>query len=322
MRKKYLVLLLVALVIALAGCGKKKYVAPPPAPIAPSNLTAAATSPSQVNLSWKDNSTTEKGFYVYSRTTDDYAKVAIMEANATSYNNIGLSPETTYWYKVTAYNDGGESDASNEVSVTTPVEPPPPPEPLEPPTNLTATVVSYKQINLSWRDNSDDEDGFRVRCNIGDTRTNTIATVGPNTTRYEHCKLQPMTHHKYYIEVFRGEETAGCPQVSATTPCPVTTFVWEVFHYVDIGLPDEDGNLVRVTLQIKSEASERCRVEVIVFVTDWWDDGEVIGSTKETFEVEAFGGDYYYVEVVISGPGGIGGRVYGRAEVTDVQILY
>ena len=48
----------------------------------------------------------------------------------------------------------------------------------------------------------------------------------------------------------------------------------------------------------------------------------MIGSTKETFEVEPFGGDYYYVEVLTSGPGRLGGKVYGRAEVTDVEILY
>jgi len=70
-RKKYLVLLLVLSLISLTGCGKKKYVAPPPTPYAPSNLTATAVSPTQVNLNWNDNSIDKDGFYVYRRTTDD-----------------------------------------------------------------------------------------------------------------------------------------------------------------------------------------------------------------------------------------------------------
>lgn len=178
MRKKYLVLLLLASLIALAGCGKKK-LAPPPVPVAPSDLRAEVISTSEIKLTWQVNSMTEEGFFVYRKTTDNYARVATMEAKAWSYNDTGLSPETTYWYKVNAYNDEGESASSNEVSVITSAEPL---SPLEPPTNLTATVVSYKQINLSWRDNSTTEDGFIVYCNIGHTQTKTIATLSPNTT--------------------------------------------------------------------------------------------------------------------------------------------
>ena len=312
MRRKYLVLLLIPLLIAFAGCGRKKrYVAPPPAPSAPSNLSGTAVSSTQIDLSWKDNSTNEKGFYLYRRTTNSYARVAILEVNANSYNDTGLDPETGYWYKVRAYNDGGESGSSNEVNITTPAGPVPSPPELEAPTDLSTTVVSYKQINLSWRDNSDTEDGFRVRCNIGHTRTKTIATVGRNTTRYEHCKLQPMTHHKYYIEAFRGEETAGSPQVSATTPCPVTAICEMVWPLSE--------TLVEVSMGLNSEANEVCRVEAIVSVTDWPFPGDLVGSTKETFESVAFGWNWFYVEVPIVGDSI---KYYASIEITDVEIEY
>ena len=127
MRKKYLVLLLVLLVslaIALTGCVKKKYyyIAPPPEPGVPSNLVATATSSTQIDLAWTDNSTDEKGFYVYRRNGGSYRRIVALEANTTSYSDTGLSPETTYWYKVTSYGDGGESGSSNEASATTMVE--------------------------------------------------------------------------------------------------------------------------------------------------------------------------------------------------------
>jgi hypothetical protein len=34
------------------------------------------------------------------------------------------------------------------------------------PTNLTLTVVSSSQINLSWSDNSDNETGFKIERKI------------------------------------------------------------------------------------------------------------------------------------------------------------
>ncbi|MBA7501049.1 MAG: hypothetical protein GH144_10375 [Clostridia bacterium] len=119
MKRKYLLLPLAALILALPGCRTITQ----PAPSAPSNLAGIAVSSSEINLTWKDNSPDETGFYIYRKTTDNYSKVGVMEANATSYNNTGLNPETTYTYKVTAYNDGGESSPSNEVTVTTLSEP-------------------------------------------------------------------------------------------------------------------------------------------------------------------------------------------------------
>lgn len=119
LRQKKWVLLIILLGLAATLGGYKGWrVVFPPAPIAPSNPTATLRFPQQINLTWNDNSTTEKGFYVY-RKSNSYAKVASLAANTTLYNDADLSHGTTYWYKVTAYNDGGESEASNEASATT-----------------------------------------------------------------------------------------------------------------------------------------------------------------------------------------------------------
>lgn len=119
MKKRYLVLLLVPLIIALSGCGKKRhYVAPPPSPFAPFDLVATAVSSSQIDLTWKETCEDEKGFYVY-RTNQ---KIAVLDPNTTSYNDLSLKPKTTYYYEITAYTNDGESTPSNKVSATTPAE--------------------------------------------------------------------------------------------------------------------------------------------------------------------------------------------------------
>jgi len=122
MRKKYWLILLIVLAIALGGCGKKRHLAPPPEPGAPFDLTATAVSCKQIDLAWKHISQNEEDFYVYRKSNGSYSKIAVLDSETTSYSDSALSPETTYWYRVTAYGEGGESGSSNEVSATTPPE--------------------------------------------------------------------------------------------------------------------------------------------------------------------------------------------------------
>jgi Fibronectin type III domain/PQQ enzyme repeat len=89
-------------------------------PIAPSNLTASVLSSSQIDLSWQDNSGNEQSFQVFRTTGSHFKKIGVVGANVTSYSDLGLSPNTTYRYKVRAHNKAGNSAFSNIVSATTP----------------------------------------------------------------------------------------------------------------------------------------------------------------------------------------------------------
>jgi len=90
------------------------------APTSPSNLIATAISSSQINLSWQDNSNNETGFKIERKIAGgSYSQITTVGANVTSYQNTGLSPNTTYYYRVRAYNDAGNSAYSNEAYATT-----------------------------------------------------------------------------------------------------------------------------------------------------------------------------------------------------------
>jgi hypothetical protein len=88
-------------------CGQEQ-VCPP---TAPSNLTATAISTSQINLSWKDNSTNEDGFNIERSLSSSgpWSQIATVGANIITYSNTGLNASTTYYYRVYAYNAGGYS---------------------------------------------------------------------------------------------------------------------------------------------------------------------------------------------------------------------
>ena len=92
-------------------------------PAAPTNLVATAVSKSQINLAWTDNATNEIGFRVercIGSTCTNFAQIATVGANVTSYANTILTANTTYRYRVNANNAVGSSGYSNIVKVATP----------------------------------------------------------------------------------------------------------------------------------------------------------------------------------------------------------
>ncbi len=91
------------------------------APSAPSGLTATATSSTQINLAWTDNANNETGFKV-ERSTDNTNWTEIvgnLAANSTSYSATGLTASTLYYFRVRAYNAGGNSAYTSSASATT-----------------------------------------------------------------------------------------------------------------------------------------------------------------------------------------------------------
>jgi len=87
-----------------------------------SGLATTATSSSQINLSWIDNSTDETGFKIERATPNcasTFSLITTTAANTTTYQNTGLTASTNYCYQVKATNAGGDSMASNQAQATT-----------------------------------------------------------------------------------------------------------------------------------------------------------------------------------------------------------
>ncbi|MBK8087521.1 MAG: fibronectin type III domain-containing protein [Chitinophagaceae bacterium] len=103
-------------VLSVLGCKKKVII-----PLPPASLTATTVSTSQITLLWTDNSTNESGFKVERKVgTGVYSVVATVSSNVNTFNDNGLTQNTTYTYRVYAYNSAGQSlTYSNEASATT-----------------------------------------------------------------------------------------------------------------------------------------------------------------------------------------------------------
>ena len=74
------------------------------------------------------------------------------------------------------------------------------------PTNLQAKAVSTRQIDLSWIDQSNNENGFKIeRSRDGVFNWNQIATVGANVRVYSDTGLQKETLYFYRVRAFNDD---------------------------------------------------------------------------------------------------------------------
>ena len=89
--------------------------------LTPTGLTAEAGSANSVQLNWTDNSDNETGFKVERSTSPGtgFVEIATLGANSTSYEDTGLQPVNTYYYRVVATNGAGVSGYSEVASTQT-----------------------------------------------------------------------------------------------------------------------------------------------------------------------------------------------------------
>lgn len=188
----------------------------PNAPTAPTNLFATAENNRQINLKWTDNAANEAGFIIERKTGPGgvYASIDTVEANVTIFANIDLVGGTQYFYRVTAYNAGGNSAASNDANATTLLDPP------DTPSNLAAAPASNKRIDLSWTDNADNEDGYKIerKSNAVGSTFAQYATVGPNVTSFADTGLTALSTYFYRIVGFNADgQSSYSNEASAKT---------------------------------------------------------------------------------------------------------
>jgi hypothetical protein len=194
----------------------------PTAPAAPTNLKATPGD-SQVTLSWT-SSADAASYNVYRGTAagGEGSTPIATGITGTGFTDRSLSNGTTYFYKVTAVNANGESPQSNEASATPSAVQPPDAAPAAP-GNLAAAAVSRRRIDLTWADNSANEDGFVIeRCTGADcTDFAQIATVGANIETFLDTGLSKSTTYSYRVRAFNSAGNSTYSNVaSATTPSP------------------------------------------------------------------------------------------------------
>lgn len=186
-------------------------------PEVPTALTATA-SETNIDLSW-NTVASATGYNVYRSTSEDgeYSKLTDIPVTTTSYVDIGLGGNTTYYYKVTAINAAGESAKSAAAAATTASVIVTPAIPV----NLSATATGTSSINLNWTAVSG-ATGYNVYCAVGNGEYIKLTNSPVTMNSYTSTGLNPATTYYYKVTAVNsaGESersTAAFAQTNASS---------------------------------------------------------------------------------------------------------
>lgn len=183
-------------------------------PAVPTNFSATVISDTQIDLAWTDNATDEDGYRLERSLQSDFSVIDQtfdLAANSVYYADTGLSAGVVYYYRLVAYNAGGDSanvSGSGE-TLSVPVDP----------SGFTATAISETRIDLSWTDNADNEDEYMIeRSTTQGSGYASIATIDPDVTSYSDTTgLSEGTEYFYRLKASNSVGDSGTVETSATT---------------------------------------------------------------------------------------------------------
>lgn len=198
-------------------------------------INAVGTTETRIDVNWGDV-LNETGYELYRAVTQTgaYELLVKTEASVWSYTDTQVSVPTEYCYKVRAFRKLGSQTVYSEFSSSPCILTPP-----NAPSNLTATVSSYK-IAVAWQDNSSIESAFRIfvsqspsgpfalRTTTDANVTSWLEDVGAGVTScYRVQAFRTITNSLGTGYIYSTESNTAC----ATTPPPSQppTAIYQVF---------------------------------------------------------------------------------------------
>ena len=241
-------------------------------------------------ISFLDNSTDEDGFKVYINDANDVLDTTIVPnpilvpkndtANLYQYANItDLTPNTLYKLRVTAYNTDGESaptipSSENNGRLRTS---PPVCQPLMPGEYVGTYNVTNTSARISFLDNSDNEDGFKVYVYDYNTdtlvKTLTLPAVS-GTGGYQYATITDLTPNTLY-RVAVTAFSSGCGESAPTHASSATNGRFRTTNQTCPLMPGEyvgtynvTSNSARISFLDNSNNEDGFKVYVYDYNTD------------------------------------------------------
>ena len=180
-----------------------------------STITASAASWNEIDLTWQ-TSPSASGYQIFRSTSGasgSYAQIGTVYGNTSRYADVGLTPSSQYCYEVRSFKYTGKSISNGAFSSAACARTSPPP--IAPPSEIDAIPQDY-QILVKWKDNSDNEDGFRVE-GFSAGQPTQYFTVSSNTTSTYFYSYYVLPEQQWCFRVYAFNAIASIP--STTTDC-------------------------------------------------------------------------------------------------------
>jgi len=252
-------------------------------PSTPGSFTATknvGTPTTIIDLAW-GNVTGEDGFLLQRKSgAGSFADIATKGVDVLSHSDTGLTPGTTYTYRVKATNaTNGDSSYSTEDSDTTDGVATVPADP----TSLAATGddsdlsgVEKSAVDLTWTDNADNEDNYEIeRCSGASCTTwAALVTLGSDVEAYTDSTVtDDSTANTIYRYRVRATNTTG-------------DSAWVTSGDVTVEPRCTPSNVVAADSSFCTGPTAEAQLSVT------WDEGDVTGIVTRTVERSVGGGAF------------------------------
>jgi fibronectin type 3 domain-containing protein len=173
------------------------------------NFTATASSSTNINLSW--TAFPGAGAYKLERKQGSGTYAEIATPSGTNHNDTGLTPSTTYTYRLSALQSGVVIAASESAPVTTPA-----PSPPGNPTNLRFNNIGTTSLTVLWDAPTGGANSYTVERKTGSGAYAQVAA--PTVTSFADSGLSPNTTYTYRVKsVGSGGSSSGIESAPVTT---------------------------------------------------------------------------------------------------------
>lgn len=218
---------------------------------------ALLNSDSQINLSW--SSVTNAVYYSLKRDDVLIANIDVdIEKNYLSFEDTGLSPETSYSYSITAVSSDGKAIESASRTVST--------SKMKAPSITSAHLdINNKKVTLTWVNNSLVAESITVNRDDGEE----IATVSSDETSVSFVdpSLSPGTDTQYTLTAYDGNGH----QSDESSPVTITP----------ISLPFISASIQNSTVTVSWDSYPKIqefRLERAKYMENSWGPWEIIKS--------------------------------------------
>ncbi|MCK5127899.1 MAG: fibronectin type III domain-containing protein [candidate division Zixibacteria bacterium] len=184
---------------------------------APLALRAITISSTRIDIHW-DNGGEYDAVYLEARIPPAAFAVITFDHGSTEYyRHTGLTPGTNYEYRArgrivypsSSYSDYSDVDDTTTFSL------------LQAPTLLVVTAYSNTEIELVWKDNSPDEDSFRIERKEDGGGYAEIATIGANMDFYRDSGLDNTKTYTYRVKARRNGDVSAWSNEASVQPSQV-----------------------------------------------------------------------------------------------------
>ncbi len=227
------------------------------APTTPTNLTATATSSSQINLSWtaSTDAVGVTGYKIYRGGT------YLATSTTTLYNNTGLTASTAYTYTVAAYDAAGNNSAQSSSATATTQAPAGDATPPSAPTGLASSSITQTSAVISWTASTD---------NVGVTgydiyKNGSLAGSSAGTS-YTASGLTASTTYSFTV---KAKDAAGNISASSTALSVVTIAAPDTTPpTVSFTAPTNGATILGTAAVLTATATDAGGIASVVFKID------------------------------------------------------